>query len=86
MNDPRTGRSDIFSQDCIPTKSRMYSVGTKVDSSGMTTPQDKINGPFVIEMNSWTARELVSNVLAILAAEGYGYEVSSHPPSCTSST
>ncbi|OWZ12379.1 Serine protease [Phytophthora megakarya] len=78
VNDKRTARprDELYQSDCMAADSVFYGVGARVDEDGNVVDGGRVNGSLVIEIDSWTSHSLSSMVLAVIAQELLGYEVS----------
>ncbi|KAE8887721.1 hypothetical protein PF003_g28261 [Phytophthora fragariae] len=60
----------------MPSDSVFYGVGARVDSDGNVIDPGRVNGTLILEIDKWSSHSLSSTLLAILAQELLGYEVS----------
>ncbi|ETP16812.1 hypothetical protein F441_08616 [Phytophthora nicotianae CJ01A1] len=78
VGDQRTAhaRDQLFQSDCMPSDSVFYGVGARIDSDGNIIESGRVNGTLVMEIDTWSSHSLSTLVVAILAQELLGYEVS----------
>ncbi|KAG3013398.1 hypothetical protein PC121_g14708 [Phytophthora cactorum] len=78
VDDQRTARARdiLFQSDCMPFDSVFYGVGARVDENGNIIEAGRVNGSLVMEIDTWSSHSLSTLVVAILAQELLGYEVS----------
>ncbi|KAG3246424.1 hypothetical protein PI124_g8849 [Phytophthora idaei] len=78
VDDQRTARARdiLFQSDCMPFDSVFYGVGARVDENGNIIEAGRVNGTLVMEIDTWSSHSLSTLVVAILAQELLGYEVS----------
>ncbi|KAF4148352.1 7 transmembrane sweet-taste receptor of 3 GCPR [Phytophthora infestans] len=78
VNDQRTARArdKLFQSDCMPSDSIFYGVGARVDEDGNIVEAGRVSGTLIMEIDTWSSHSLSTLVVAILAQELLGYEVS----------
>ncbi|KAL3656339.1 hypothetical protein V7S43_018830 [Phytophthora oleae] len=78
VDDQRTARArnELYQTDCMAADSVFYGVGARVDANGDIVDPGRVNGTLVIEIDTWSSHSLSSFVVAIIAQELLGYEVS----------
>ncbi|POM58636.1 Serine protease family S33 [Phytophthora palmivora] len=78
VNDKRTtrARDELYQSDCMASDSVFYGVGARVDGDGNILEAGRVNGTLVMEIDTWSSHSLSSMVVAIIAQELLGYEVS----------
>ncbi|OWZ24455.1 G-protein coupled receptor [Phytophthora megakarya] len=72
VDDPRTASGKAFTDSCIPSGRFFY--GANQDPEGKN--RGEVNGTLVLDLAAWDTHALSTMVLAIMAAEVSGYQVS----------